>query len=162
MKTLLVLAAFALAVPFTASTALAKECRGFKSAHCFCKTVGWNHVGTAGMPQMNAKGKHFFTFTVPGQCFSPLRDALEYRVNKGCWLACRNAFGVEGHPQHPMVVEAKKAAASALAKQGVCGGYMQAELHFAAGTNKFRNATGSPIAFGLHGWKTVAGKKVCQ
>ena len=163
MKTLLLCAAIALSLPVFSSTAEAGgECRGFNSAHCACKAVGYAHVNTPGMPKGDVVGKDMFTFTVPGQCFNQMVDWAQYHFDKGCWRACRDAFGVEGHVQDPGVIAAKLGAAAMLAKQGVCGGYVQAELHFAAGTNKFRNATGSPIAFGVHGWKTVAGKKVCQ
>ena len=162
MKALLALSALLLASPLFASSAEAgKDCRGFKSAHCHCQAVGYAHIGTKDMPVGSIKGEAFFTFTVPGQCFNQQMDYGLEHMGRGCWLACRQSFGVE-HEQHAGVIAMKQAAAVALAKRGICGGYMQAELGYSAGTNKFRNATGSPIAFGLHGWKKVGGKDVCK
>ena len=160
MKALLALAALALSL--SAFSTRAEACGGFTPARCHCKAVGYQHMADKAV-QVNIAGQDFFTFTVPNKCFNQVVDWGQYHFNKGCWLACRDAFGVEGHAQDPGVIAAKQAAAAMLATtKGLCGGYVQAELHFAAGTNKFRNATGSPVAFGAHPFVTVAGKKVCK
>ena len=89
MKALLALAALALSL--SAFSTRAEACGGFTPARCHCKAVGYQHMADKAV-QVNIAGQDFFTFTVPNKCFNQVVDWGQYHFNKGCWLACRDAF----------------------------------------------------------------------
>ena len=162
-RTLLALAALlAFSLPLPAS---AGECRGLKSAHCFCRLLFGEHNGNAGslITPPGYDGKELMTYTIPNQCFNQQVDAGVYRINKGCWLACRNAYGVDGAAPDPGMKAAIAQAAKKLRAVGYCGGWMNAPSLFAAGTNKYRANTNVGIGVGIGGTASVInGKKICK
>lgn len=182
IRTLLTLAALALlSLPASAS-----ECRGLKSAHCHCRLLFGQHSGNPAnmITPPGYEGKELMTYTIPNQCFNQQIDAGVYRINKGCWLACRNAYGVDGATPDPGMKAALQVAGKKLREVGYCGGWMNAESQFSAGTNKFRANTNVGIGVGIGGtvaqadalkttqspWKVaidgaaavVSGKKICK
>lgn len=135
--------------------ALAKDdCRGLKPAHCFCKVTVGTHLPLNG-PGIKTppgwEGKELFTYRIPNQCFNQQKDAVEYRLNKGCWKACRDAYGVEGATPDPQLNRLKAAAGARLRDAGYCGGWVSGETFFAAGTNKYRSNTAMGIGIGIPG-----------
>ena len=82
---------------------------------------------------------------------------------KGCWKACRDAYGVEGATPDPGMKAALAASRNMLRAAGFCGGYISADSYYFAGTNKPRSNTGAGIGLGLGGTAvTVNGQKVCK
>src|ERR1700682_5086400 len=92
------------------SSALASECRGFKSAHCFCKVLG-GPVMTPGPPDsiipIHIEGQELFAYRIPGKCYNQQEDLWNSHFDRGCWRDCRDAFGVEGHAIDPAVAQLK-------------------------------------------------------
>ena len=144
---------------------VAGECKGLTSAHCFCRLVGGEHSGTKDnlITPPGWDGKELLTYTIPNKCFNQQIDAADYRLNKGCWLACRNAYGVDGATPDPGMKAAIAGASKKLRAAGYCGGWMNAPSLFAAGTNKYRANTNVGIGVGVGGTVAVVnGQKVCK
>jgi len=140
------------------------DCRGLKSAHCTCQVLIGRQLTTGNNEiwQPKGEGTELFRFRIPGKCYNQQVDWVQYHRDRGCWLDCRQAFGVD-HPPHPEVLRLKTEAGKKLRALGACGGWNSAPLLFAAGTNKFRTCTGSPIGVGTGGTvKVENGKKVCK
>src|SRR4051812_22650365 len=145
---------------------LGDTCSGFRSAHCFCQVLGGT-VMTSGSPDsiipIHIEGQELFTYRIPGKCYNQDADLWNSHFGKGCWLDCRNAFGVEGHPVDPGVAQLKREASKTLRALGACGGWMSSPLDYSAGTNKPRAATAMGIGIGIGGTVvTENGKKVCK
>jgi hypothetical protein len=169
MKQVTVAVALLVSMVVSHEAMAASKCRGSKSAHCFCRVTATEQKFAPAPPDpsktqvIQARGLHLFTYTIPDRCFNPVVDSVIWRKNKGCWLACRNAFGVDGHPGDPAVAALKLEAARKLRSLGACGGWFGAELAFAAGNNKYRRATASDIGIGIGGTIVVKdGKRVCR
>jgi hypothetical protein len=113
--------------------------------------------------EINAKGTHLLTYAVPGKCFNRAWDAHAWRINKGCWKACRDAAGVDGATPDPEFRKLIAEAGKRLRTMGACGGWYQGVFEFATGKNKFRSATAMPLVVGGLGTVRVEnGKKVCR
>ena len=145
---------------------LSDSCPALRPAHCFCRVVG-GPVLTTGSPDsiipIDIDGQDLFTYRIPGKCVNQQADLLDSHFGKGCWLACRNAFGIDGATPDPAVLALKADESKTLRALGACGGWMSAPLSYAAGTNKFRSAAGSGIGIGIGGTVvTENGKKVCK
>jgi hypothetical protein len=169
VRTLLAAAAFSLALAalsIAAAPALASECKGLKSAHCRCRVVVGAHQASDADHKITPAGwvgKELFTYTLPNKCFNQQKDAIEFRLNKGCWKACRDAYGVEGATPDPALIELKKQAGKKLREAGYCGGWINGDTFFAAGTNKYRSNTAVGIGIGIGGSVVIKdGKKTCH
>jgi hypothetical protein len=141
-----------------------KSCGGLTSAHCFCQLEGGPSMSSGGpILPANDEGQILFTYTIPNKCFNQQIDPLLSQQGHGCWLACRNAFGVDGATADPGVRALISQAGQALHAQGACGGWVSAPFNFAAGTNKYRPATNMGIGIGIPGTVvTVNGQQVCR
>jgi len=143
------------------------DCHGWKPAHCFCQVLAGPVLTTGSPDQINdpgIEGQHLFTYVIPGKCYSQELDLWNSHEGGGCWLDCRNAFGFEGHAEDPGVTQAKADARRELFELGACGsGWMSAPMNYAAGTNRYRSATGSGVGISLAGTVVVVGgKKECR
>ena len=149
------------------SSASSGECHGFKPAHCFCRVTGGPVLTTGSPDQINdphIDGQELFTWVIPGKCYNQLVDLWDSHEGRGCWRDCRNAFGFEGATPDPGVVQAKNDARKELFALGACGsGWMSAPMDYAAGTDKYRSATGSGVGISLEGQVVmVDGHKTCR
>lgn len=167
MKTPTLLLSLAFVVPAALLTTEAQaggKC-GLKS-ECHCRVTAGDHKTTTSrdnLIEINAKGTHLFTYTIPNKCFNRVWDAYVWRLNKGCWKACRDAAGVEGATPDPGFRAQVAAAGARLKAMGACGGWYGGVFQFAAGKNKFRNATAAELGIGgLGSVRIENGKKVCR
>ena len=115
------LAALALSIFFAGRPASAGECRGLKSAHCRCElrypSDGANANATNGwLRPTGIDDKVLLTYTIPNQCFNQQADWVNYHLDKGCWSACRNAYGVDGATPDPAMKKAIGEAPSSCAR----------------------------------------------
>lgn len=140
------------------------SCHGLKSAHCFCRVETGQEMSTGGaFIDKHLEGAELFTYVIPDKCYNQQLDYGSYHFDSGCWKDCRDAFGVEGHPQAAEVARLKGEAGKTLRAEGYCGGWNSAPLRFAAGTNKYRDATAVGIGIGVGGTVvTQGGQQVCK
>ena len=124
------------------------DCTGLTSAHCACKVVVGTHLplnGPYNKTPAGWEGRELFTYRIPNRCFNQQKDAVEYRLDKGCWKACRDAYGIEGATPDPEIKKLLATAGRTLHEAGFCGGWVSGETFFAAGTNKFRSNTATGL-----------------
>lgn len=149
------------ALPLSSARA-SGSCKGLKPAHCFCRVTGGPHSNARPGGELHIDGQLLFTYTVENKCFNQAMDWPNEHLGKGCWLACRQAFGVDATVA-PAVSRLKAEAQKKLRAMGGCGGWMNGPLEYAAGTNKYRAATNVGVGITIGGsFQTVNGKQVCR
>ncbi|MCP3962449.1 MAG: hypothetical protein GY719_31795 [bacterium] len=129
-----------------------------QAAHCHCRSTLKEHrtVNPNDFQELtNVDGLAQDQITIPGwnknQQIDWIRSAAGAKGS--CWSECRKAFGVDNNGNVSSEAAGSKARLHELAitkgqPPNWCGGWLSARLEYAAGTNKYRDATNEYIGFG--------------